>query len=39
MDSAALHRLSAEIAKLPKSAKAAELGEMVERAGRIRGER
>ncbi|HEY2289965.1 MAG TPA: von Willebrand factor type A domain-containing protein [Thermoanaerobaculia bacterium] len=35
VDSSALHRLSAEIGKLPKSAKAAELAELVEKAGRI----
>jgi len=36
VDSSALHRLSAEIGKLPKSAKAAELADLVEKAGRIR---
>jgi hypothetical protein len=35
VDSSALHRLSAEIAKLPKGPKAAELGELVERVGKI----
>lgn len=37
VDSSALHRLSAEIAKLPKGPKAAELADLVEKAGRIRG--
>jgi hypothetical protein len=39
VDSSALHRLSKEIGRLPKSAKASELGEMVEGVARIRGER
>ncbi len=35
VDASALHRLSSEIGKLPKGPKVSELGEMVERAGRI----
>jgi von Willebrand factor len=34
VDSSALHRLSAEIGKLPQSAKASELGDLVEKAAR-----
>ncbi len=39
VDTSALHRLSAEIGGLPKGPKVSELEEMVERAGRIQGER
>jgi protein with von Willebrand factor-like domain len=35
--SSALHRLSTEIGKLPKGPKASELGELVEKVGKIRG--
>jgi hypothetical protein len=37
VDSSALHRLSAEIGRLPKGPKADELGNLVEKAAKIRG--